>query len=266
MRKLDPEKFVHFALLRNYVNQASQSFVVDYLDNDGNRVVQADPKRGGAPMRVTFNRLQRKFIIPKAQVNTIEKIRNHPQCMGSPNGTYAVDDAGEEVHVNAVFTEINEDKDATHSISATKMMNNALNKAFEVFEDEVLTEDLAIVLGIKGKGSVARDKVLMYAQNNPKHFLEVSGSHELRARALATKAFDLDLLHRNSVGEYSFGELAFGYDKEDVVSALLKGKDKFNIIERAVERKLNPSENLAKPSEKDDSKDKPKRGRPSNKS
>ena len=260
-----PENFVHFALMQNWINRASESFLIDYYDNNGERVFEPDRKRGGEAMRITFNRRQRKFIIPKGRKDLIEKIRNHPQCLNSPNGNYRKDKDGKLIQVNATFCEINDDKDAVTSISSTKMMNMALNKAFEIAEDEALIEDMAIVLGISGIGNVAFDKILLYAEQNPKSFLDVANSPELKARALATKALDLEVLKRGSSGQFEYGNLTYGYNKNEVIDILLSETDKFAVLNSAFNSSTKVKDNFVEKlvdQEETPVYEKPKRGRP----
>lgn len=221
--EVNPDDFVYFVVLQDYADRATNSFIIDYYDRKkGDDVVVRDRK--GNPLRYKFTRSTRYIRVPIKREDEIEAIRNHPECLGSPNGTYR-NIEGKDVHLNALFKEINEDKDASVAIDAAILRTDAMNKAIELIRDEVDADNAMLVLGIASTGQSGHHKLMVYAQNNPEQFLEIINSGDFKAKALVKKAISLDVLQRDGV-IYKAAELEYGVDEEEVLKTVLTDRDK----------------------------------------
>lgn len=229
----NPNEFIYFVLLPDFINRASNGFILDYQDVKEGDVTYKDRK--GYPARYKFTKSQRMIRIPAFKKEEIEAIRNHPQCQGSRNGIFRT--VGKEnVQLNALFKEMNENKDAAVILDIARLRAQAVNKAFELMGDENEAYNAQLVLGIKRRGDLGSSDMVQYAQNNPKEFLDQVNSADFKARALARKAIDLDVIQKEG-HLYKASELDYGIDFDEIVKTILSDKDKREFLERKLEPK-----------------------------
>lgn len=224
----NPMDFVEFVLLSEYRNRAGSSFVLNYTNKeDGEQVVHKGPN--GSPLRLKFHKGRRMLRYP-IKSKLVELLRNHPECYGSKNCEKKVID-GKTFYPNALFKEVKENSDAKIAVDATRIRTEAMNLVFEVMEDENKASDLAAVLGIKSSGSISDSKLLLYAENNPQEMIDTIKSPEFKAKAVAKRAIELDVLQREGI-VYCVGDIQFGTEFDDIVKSIIDDKDKFELLEK----------------------------------
>lgn len=229
-----PSDFVYFVLVSDLANKSSFGFPIDYNDTEtGERIVEYDVK--GYPLRIKFDRSHRNYRVPAKNQDLLEKLRNHPLCLNSPNGDYIKDrETGERKQINAAFKEVNEDKDAEVMIDASVKRAEALKSAIELMKDERKAIEVCLLLGIKSnQGKQSFSNLLLYAEKEPDHFMDVISSSDLECRGLAKKAIEIGILQRIGVN-FTAGDVAFGTDFEDVVLKLLKDEEKKEYLQKLV--------------------------------
>lgn len=226
----NPMDFVEFVLLSEYRNRAGSSFVISYTNKeDGEQVIHNGPN--GKPLRLKFHKGRRMLRYP-IKSKLVEILRNHPECYGSKNAEKKVID-GKTYYPGALFKEVKENSDALIAVNATKLRTQAMNLVFKIMEDENDASDLAVVLGVKGSGSISDSKLLLFAENNPQEIVDVINSPDFKAKALARKALNLNVLQREGI-IYCCGDIQFGTEFDDIVKSIVDDKDKFDLLDKKI--------------------------------
>lgn len=229
--EVNPDHFVFFSLRPEFVNRASNSFVLNYYDYESGRPVDIKDNRGNTK-RYKFSRSHRMIRIPKSNTVEIDAIKNHPQCEDSPNGVYQ-NIEGSEVQLNALFREVNSDKDAGVVIDAAMLRSGALHSAVELLKDETKSEEVALVLGISASGKASYASILTYAERNPQDFLDTVNSPDIEARGLVAKAIKNRVLVKKGISLF-LGDIEFGVDSTEAVKAVKSDHEKFRVLYRKV--------------------------------
>lgn len=266
--EVNPNKYVYFTILPQFVNRASSGFSLSYFDSEKGKHVQAlDPR--GAVVRYKFNKSKRMLRIHKGQEDVIDLIRNHPECEGSPNGQYR-EINGKLVHLDATFKEMNSDKDADVVISAAKLRAEALQLSVELMNEPEKAEMVATILNINTTGKSSFAGLMTYAEGNPKEFLSVAKADDIEYRGLIKKAINTGVLERRGV-TYFIGTIEFGIEEDDMLKSILTDKDKYTLLYRKVygvdplieseTKVIEDTEAEDSTETEDEAEQKPKRGR-----
>ena len=227
----NPEDFVYFVLLPEYLERSSSSFYLSYNDMETGEFINFLSPRGET-QRYKFHKAFRTIRIPKKQTALIEVIRNHPLCQASKNSR-KIERGGVVSYPDALFKEIKEAEDAKVSINIAKLRNEAMSAVFSIMDNESDIEDLATVLDIKGSGELSHNKVILYAERNPEELLELIKSPDYKSKALAKKALRLGILQKQGL-VYVCGETEFGTDFEEVVKSIISNDVKRSILESKI--------------------------------
>lgn len=227
--EFDPEHFVFFALKPEFINRASNAFIMNYqVTKTGEDVVIKDHR--GNPKRYKLSKSHRMIRVPKKQIGEVQALRNHPLCEGSPNGNYRLLE-GEQVQMDALYREINDDKDAGVVIDAAMLRSQALSKAVKLLEDEDKSEEVALLLNIVSSGRSSYAKILTYAERNPQEFLSVVNSADLDAKGLVAKSIKSGVLKRKGIS-FFLGDIELGVDADDVLKSIKLDEAKYKALHR----------------------------------
>jgi len=200
---------------------------LDYTDvTTGKRIVLNGPN--GDPLRLKFDKSRRTLRYPKANKKMLSMLRDHPQCYGSKNA-YTTESEGKTFYPDALFKEIKENEDAKISVDASKTRFDAMNLVFKVIEDEDKAEDLAVVLGVSGSGEISHNKLLLYAEKNPEELIRTVKSPDFKARALARKGLNLDVLQKKGI-IYCIGDVEYGIEFDDIVKSIVEDRDRMELV------------------------------------
>lgn len=226
-----PNKYVYFTLLSDFINRASNGFILRYTDESTGNEFLYEGERGN-PKRYSFNKTIRTLRIPAANKELVEAIRNHPECQDSPNGTYRKI-GNENIHVNALFKMLDEEGDAKLAIDGFALRKEANDLAFELMKDQNAALDAQIVLGINKSGDLGNHDMLQYANTDPGSFIKQIKSIDFKSRALVKRAIAENIIYKDGV-VYRAGELEFGVDLEEAISIAVKDEIKRSYLERKV--------------------------------
>ena len=168
--------YTYFVLLNS--NNAGYGFN-GYIDKEGiHRYIERgrDDRGNILYRRFKFTPARRMISIPNSQQDVIKFLREHPECAGSPNGSYNTDENGNKVQNQVWFKEINEGKDAEISIEATERKFEATSAALSLKAPSKGKElkHVALLCGYDGDDrKLALHHILQFAENNPDRFLEI---------------------------------------------------------------------------------------------
>lgn len=203
-----------------YTTQEGDVKMISYKkDKEGNPI----------PHKFKFSRKERVMRIPKLQkdVNgnsTVEFLRNHPECEGSPNN------AGQAI----LFKELNEGKDADLAIVAKKSRIDAENKALALEGQDL--EDICSLIGVfSSDPSIQKHRVLEFAGNEPDLFLTLYNSPDRKIKSLIRKAVSINVLTKRGT-LITWDDEIIGSDEAEAVARLAKDKKLQEAIDKAVKR------------------------------
>lgn len=235
--KFNPDDYIYFALLGERSKVSSYGFT-GYTDVNGDYkfISKGKDKDGNdIPKKYKFNAKFRKIRIPNRPGRYQEEIdflRNHPECVGSPNGRYRKDGEGGQVQLGVYFKEINDDKDATQAIDASKLRIKAMNIALEMQDDPVNLNSMCTVLGLNSKTSNTKFfNLLEFAENNPILFMEAYEAPDREVRALFMRGKAEKVVERKSA-VWMLRDNQLGVDDEECVTTLLKNEGLVRMLKR----------------------------------
>lgn len=196
-----------------------------YLDLDGNEHSIKDRKdEHGNPIkrRFKFNHNMRVLRVPLAQKEIIEFLRNAPECEGSPNNT------GQQCY----FKEVNNERDAEKIVEIEGERIMAQTLAYNLKGQDLA--DVALLCGTNSSNeSMQRKKVLDYSGSNPKGFVALVSSPDVKTRSLVRRALEQGLVTKKGF-IYMWSDVHLGNDEDSAVKFLMKDKK----IAKAIEEKL----------------------------
>jgi hypothetical protein len=227
--EFNPNHFAYFVLLSDFMSRASTGIVLQYYDNESGKEIFIKDNNG-FPVKKKFTPAYRTVRVPFKNKAEIEAMRKHPECFGSPNGYYRTID-GKQVQVNAVFKELNQDKDAEVIVSAAKQRAEALNQAINLIKDEDLAETIALILGISATGMSSHANLLSFAERAPQRFLEVVSSPDVEARGNVLKGIKKNILQKRGA-YYTVDDVVFGVDIEECTEKYIKDEGKRHLLKR----------------------------------
>lgn len=226
----DPNDFVYFVLLSEFINRASTGIVLAYYDAQSGQNVSVNDNRGYT-VKYKFTPSHRMVRIPSKRKEEVDAMRNHPDCYGSPNGYYRTIE-GKKIQVNAVFKELNEDADADIVVNAAKQRGEALNKAVSLISDEVTANNVALILGIQGTSSArTQANLLSFAERNPQAFLETLNQPDVEARGNVLKAMSMNILNKKGA-YYVIEDVVYGVDTEECTLNYIKDEGKRTLLKK----------------------------------
>lgn len=221
----NPDDYTYFVLLEPFVRRASNSFVLEYNDiSTGDFVSISDHK--GLPKRYIFDKSKRMIKIHNKNEKLIKAVRNHPQCEGSPNGYYR---NGSTSNSNALFKEMNEQRDAELALSAAMKENEATDLCFQIMKDEEKADKLSIYLGFKDSGKIGNVKLLMYAKKEPENFIKAVNSPDFEAKVIVERAISHGILSKVGVN-YVCEDFEYGIDIDSAVKNVMNDSDKMSLL------------------------------------
>ena len=222
-------KYIEFALISPKL--AGYGFN-SYMDENGDVAYIVKGKtQYGQPIKKSyeFSQARRILRIPAHRTDEIEFLRNCPECEGSPLGSY--DENGKQQRV--YYREINEGKDASVMVDATKNRLKAQNLAIEISENPEKMKALSVVLGcFKEDPGLQLAHLIQYAETSPSDFIKTANGAELEASYLVKEALRKSVMTRKGYAVI-FGELSFA-DEEDAVAKVMTDKD----IKKSLEKQL----------------------------
>lgn len=207
----------------------------------------------GAGLAVQYVISRDKFGNPKGKNFTISQSRNafkvrkddkdvtglsmyeflaaHPQCEGSPNGTY-VD--GRQVDV--VFKVMNNEADATVALEAAMNTTKAKMSALEL-DEQTLAEVASIGIGFHGNpDALMRHRVVEWADKRPLDYFKVLDSGDRFLRAVIRKAIKENLIEVRGTLHYWGNEL-LGGSEDAAIAYLTANSDAETALKEAVDLK-----------------------------
>lgn len=226
------KNFILFGDVLDTINRGgSWTLEAGYVDN-------ADALGKGAGVYVEYHQGVDKWGRPKAKrflfnesfrkiqtresdtsdngVSQYEFIKNHPGCLGSPNGNYN----HEGVQVGVVFKEYDPQKDAEIAFNADEARINAQSAALAL--DAETLEEIANILGHFGEPDKAmRVRVIDFAGKRPSEFNELLKAGDRNFRAIIRKGLVEGELHKK--GELIFWAETLLGASEDAAVAKLAG-------------------------------------------
>lgn len=150
----------------------------------------------------------------------VDFLRSSPECVGSPNGRYVTDEKGEPKQVMIYFKEANEAKDARLALESSKTKFEAQKRALE-FKGEELTEMCSLIGIFAQDEEIMTMKLLDYASNKPKQFLDLCNDSARKVRSLIRRALNATVLTLDGKLIKWEGKM-IGADEDDAVSNLIK--------------------------------------------
>jgi len=150
----------------------------------------------------------------------VDFLKSSPECMDSPNGRYVEGENGEPKQVLIYFKEVNQSKDAKIALESSRTKFEAQRKALEIKGEELV--EMCSLIGIFDKEEeIMTMKLLDYASNKPKQFLDLSNDPARKVRALIRRAIQATVLSTDGKLIKWEGKVV-GADEDDAVSNLLK--------------------------------------------
>lgn len=211
--------------------------------------------------RFRFTEDLRRFLTRKTDVDLYgrsqyEFLKNHPACLGSPNGHYEEDGQGNKFQTGIIFKELDEVKDAVVALDAEKLTMDAKQSAYSL-DDETLRE-IATMIGYHGPvDDIMRLRVVEFAGKQPSQYNKMIKSGDRPYRSILRKAIAEGLLSTKGT-IIMFGDTLIGADEDDAVTNLIKDKtlckalgDKVNIQIESAQPKA-PRRPPGRPSKKEE--------------
>lgn len=173
-------------------------------------------------------------------------IKNHPNCLGSPNGTYVIDDEGNKVHANALFKLMDSEGDAEVALEASMNSARAVVSVDEI-DEQTLSEVAGVALGMYGKpDKMMKHALVEWARKNPNDYFKHLKSGDRFLRAIVRKAI-ADGIFTVKGSLIFWNETMIGTDEDSAIKTLvddqkmLEGlKEKVNLREEAKNAKKGP--------------------------
>lgn len=163
----------------------------------------------------------------------VDFLRNSPECAGSPGGRYVQDEKGEPKQVLVYFKEVNEAKDAKMALDTSRVKFDAQRKALDVKGEEL--KELCSLIGIFAKDEeIMTMKLLDYASNKPKQFLDLCNDPARKMRSLIRRGINATVLTQEGRMIKWEGTMVGG-DEDDAVSNLIKDEK----LKKAIELQLS---------------------------
>lgn len=230
-----------FALSLGYIDHAGA--VKDNIEPEGSKgryvqyVQNKDDKGRDVGKRFRFDqslgrimtRPSDRDIYGKSQY---EFLKNHPDCEGSPNGTYVFDEEGNKVQTGVTFRELNSAKDAEIALRADKARVKAEMTALTL--DEKTLEEIANIIGYFGDVDEHMSlKVCEFARKKPGVFEELLNSDNRSVRALIRKAVQ-EGVFRLQGALIKWENTTVGVSEDDAIAKLMTNKE----MTRAIQQKL----------------------------
>jgi hypothetical protein len=226
----NPNDFVYFVLLSEYMGRASTGITLSYYDAATGEDVRVLDNRG-KPLKYKFTPAHRAVRIPAKRTAELNAMRNHPECHGSPNGYYK-DINGQRKQINVVFKELNESADADIVLSAAKLRAEAVTKAVELIKDEDKADNIAFILSVIGQSNpITHSNLLLYAERNPQIFLDAISQPDVDARANIIKGIKKEVITRKGA-YYAIGDVVFGVDLEDAIKTYIQDESKRLLLKK----------------------------------
>jgi len=248
---MEPDNYVYFVL--NQMGNTSYNFT-GYTDHAGSGMLmqvfkgRKEKIKGEVmdiPHRWKFDEAHRtirvhkhdKSLIPtlvfddegkesKIFIRSVDLLRNHPDCKGSPNG-----DGG-----FFMFSEIKEHEDAVTAVDAKRVKIKAESKALNLEGKEL--KEMAVLLGCFDPDDAKQKHFLLEkAGAEPQNFLDTFEAPERSAKALLLKAVSLGVVKvRGSL--YSWENETIGADLDLAISRLMKDSEFANALRNKVRPKV----------------------------
>jgi len=118
----------------------------------------------------------------------------------------------------AIFKRVDEGKDAEARRADRLLIQDAINKAIDLDENNLKFVASALGISLKAKEAVLRDKVEEYAEDYPEDFLEILEQQTNETESLVREAIDLGIVfHNHKSGKFVWkesGEDIFAYKKQ----------------------------------------------------
>ena len=227
------EDYTYFVYMGNNVRYGFSTYRDPISGGTIGYVVGKDDKGNPIYKKWRFNfDSQRQIRVHNSEkdlngLSAVEFLRNSPECIGGPNGVKV-----DGIQVLGYFKEVNEGKDAEFALEARELVLKAQNEAMALKGQKLVDVGAVLGLFVKDEGSL-RLRVLDYASNYPKKFLELMGDDTQPVKSLLNKAINAKVFSRDGRQIKWEGKL-IGADEEDAVSTLLKD-DK---LRKAIEMNL----------------------------
>lgn len=227
-------KYVEFALINP--NLGGYGFST-YVDVDGNvQFITKYKNEFGQPIKkhYEFNQSRRIIRVPANQKEEIEFLRKAPECEGSPNGIYK-ETEGKTHQIRVYFREINEGKDASVAVSATKDRVKAQNKAFEISEDGEKLKQVAVLCGCFNEDpGIQLSHILQYSETSPLDFIEMVDGPEVEASYLVKTAIKKGVMTKVGTA-IKYSDLAFD-DEDHAISKVMSDKALKSSLKKAISK------------------------------
>jgi len=224
------EDYVYFVYLGNNVRYGFMTYRDPIKGNTVGYVIGKDDKGNPIYKKWRFNYdSQRQIRVHKEEkdvngLSAIEFLRNSPECLGGPNGHMV-----NGTQVLAYFKEMNEAKDASIALESRELSLKAQSHAIALKGQELV--DIAAILGLFNQDEESlRLRVLDYASNYPKKYLELVEDPSKKVKALLKKAIKASVFSIDGKQIKWEGKM-IGADEDDAVSNLLKDEKLRKAIE-----------------------------------
>lgn len=161
-------------------------------------------------------------------------LRNHPDCEGSPNGTY-IGDGEDKIQLGVKFKLMNTAKDAQVALDAGIQKTKAQASALEL--DDNTLQEVAAHIGAFGEADeLMRVKVYDWAGKRPKDYFEILHSGDRAVRAIIRKAI-IDGIFRKQGEVIMWDNTVIGSNENSAVSTLLGDKRMLDALQENVDLK-----------------------------
>ena len=208
---MNPDNFVHFVLISP--KKRAFSFV-GYTDQDGEyKTIPTGikyPDGTDKHRRFRFTNALRKIRIPKHEKETIEFLRNHPNCDSKEK---------EPWRAEPMFRELNSGRDAKIANAARRIKIEAESIALNL-EGESLTQVAALLGCFNSDEEIKMHHVSEYASAMPDKFLKIAKSGDLEVRSLIRSCLNASILTKKG-SMILWKEELIGNNEDDAVAKLL---------------------------------------------
>jgi hypothetical protein len=200
-----------------------------------------DKKNQPEPYQFGFSMRDRNIRVEENRTdaqgyNVAEFLRAHPECKGSPNGYYKINEDGteEQVAESIFFKEVNEEADAKKLLEATEYRRKAENLAANLTYEEVL--ELNSYFGVfKQTEELARVALNDIAGNKPAIFMEAYEDPKRKAVAAVRRGIDKRVL-KVSGTVVIWNKTTIGIDELDAAANLQRDPKLLEALETAIKK------------------------------
>lgn len=198
---------------KTYTNDLGQTigFIVG-KDRDGQPIYHRwkFDQDGARTIRVHKN----KTDVSPDKLNAVEFLRNSPNCLDSPNGSYGHDGT----QVDVYFKEMNDAKSAKEGLEAETLRMDAQNLALKVKSQDFI--DLCALIGVIDKDeSIMRFSLLDFAKNKPEKFTELYNDPVRQLKSIITRGVKAGIITKEG-RMLTWENQLLGVDEEDAVRKL----------------------------------------------